>query len=103
MEENIDKRYLPYGSVVKLKEDKRQYMIIGLQVEVFEKENQSNKYYFDYSSIMLPKGYTGEKELVLFNAKDIETVVFNGFMDKNISTYYDDIKWEVDRREKNEE
>ena len=97
--EKDENKYLPYGSVVKLKDDGRLYMIVGLQVEVKNSKNNS-EYYFDYSSIVLPKGYIGEEEMVLFNADSIGKVVFKGYMNKKISTYYEDVKWEVDRREK---
>ncbi len=100
MEDVADNRYLPYGSVVKLKEDGRLYMIIGLQVGA-QKKDTNEVFYLDYSSIVLPKGYVGENEVVLFNADKIEKVIYKGFVNDKISSYYEDVKWEVDRRESN--
>ncbi len=98
---NNDLKYLPYGTVVKLKFDDRYYMITGLQIEINDKENRK-KYYCDYISIPLPQGYTGEDQMMLFNSENIEKIIFNGYMDKKISSFYDDIKWSVNRRKKNE-
>ncbi len=100
MEEEKNK-YLPYGSVVKLKNDSNMYMIIGLQVEFTNKTTQERTYY-DYLSEIIPQGYVSEDNLSLFNTDDIENVVFVGYYNEKIKSYYEDIKWSVDRRKKNE-
>ncbi len=99
---DIDLKYLPYGSIVKLKNDDRLYMIISLQAKI-ENNDDKKKYYADYISVTLPRGYTNTDDLVLFNATDIDKVMYVGYMNKKIESYYDDIKWEVDRRDKNGE
>lgn len=68
-------RYLPIGSVIKLKDIEKRIMICGW----FQVKEDGTEY--DYSGCMFPEGIINSDELVLFNDTDVETVFFIGMQD----------------------
>lgn len=65
---------LPIGSVVKLRNAEKKVMIQGIMLNVDEK-------YFDYAGVLYPEGFMGEGSQLAFQAEDIETLLFCGFID----------------------
>lgn len=76
-----NKKLLPLGSLVYLKEGTVKMLIIGrlnlLTIE--EKETVL----FDYSAVMYPSGYIGEDKIYFFNEEDIDKVEFEGYSDSD--------------------
>ncbi len=70
-------RILPIGTVVKLKNEKIKVMIIARMMTLTIGEE---KFYYDYSGCMYPRGLVGNK-VANFNEEDIEEVLFEGFVD----------------------
>lgn len=67
---------LPIGTVVKVKEIKREVMIYGVLQRDFEKKEM-----LDYVAVPYPEGYSIDSLTITFNHDDIETVVYRGFED----------------------
>lgn len=64
---------LPIGSVVILKNAAKSLMIIGrFQVDMEDKK------IYDYAGCMYPEGFLNANQLFLFQAEDIETILFKG-------------------------
>lgn len=70
---------LPIGSVVYLKEGTVKMVIIGRSnlLALPEKETVL----FDYSAVIYPLGYVGEKEIYFFNKNDVDKIEFKGYSD----------------------
>ena len=66
---------LPIGSVVLLRNGKKKLMIIGIK----QADAENPSVVFDYSGVMYPEGYLGEKSFFLFDHKDICDVIYNGY------------------------
>lgn len=66
---------LPIGSVVLLRNGKKKLMIIGIK----QADAENPSVVFDYSGVMYPEGYLGEKSFFLFNHKDISDVIYTGY------------------------
>ena len=86
--EKVD--YLPLGSVVLVRGEKRKFMIVGRGLLVNLK---GMRRYFDYGGCLYPEGMIGDS-MVYFNHADIETVFAKGYADKendmilnNINSY----------------
>ncbi|MBO6134279.1 MAG: DUF4176 domain-containing protein [Lachnospiraceae bacterium] len=69
------KELLPIGSVVLLRNGRKKLMIIGIK----QADAENPSVIFDYSGVMYPEGYLGEKSFFLFNHKDIVDVIFTGY------------------------
>ena len=72
-------KFLPIGTVVKLKKSEALFMIVGYDAS-FEK-NKDKKY--DYIGYIYPIGFNSKKDNYLFNYDDIEKIVFKGYIDKS--------------------
>ena len=70
------KTLFPIGSVVLLKGGERPLMIVGFR----QKEARTNKVW-DYSAVLHPDGLFDSNSLYLFNADQIESLLFMGFLD----------------------
>ena len=81
---------LPIGSVVMLRNGKRPLMIYG----ICQTDNESGKEY-DYISVIWPEGNLGTGSSFMFNADDIDKLLFRGaegtdrdeFINKIVSYY----------------
>ncbi|HFR3425709.1 TPA: DUF4176 domain-containing protein [Streptococcus suis] len=74
-----NRKHLPIGSVVRLKNLDRDLMIVGL-FPVVEKEGEQR--YFDYTATYLPIGSV-HQDNAFFNKEDIEEVIFIGYIEIN--------------------
>ena len=71
-------KYLPVGTVVKLKNGNKRIMITGFCCRV---ENEPNKIY-DYTGCLYPEGYISDKDILLFNHDQIENIYHLGLIDQ---------------------
>lgn len=79
-EDNMEGRFLPIGSVVRLKEGQKRLMITGfLQMEQDEK---GQKNIWDYSGCLYPEGMLTSEANYVFNHSQIEKVYFVGLVDE---------------------
>lgn len=67
-------KLLPVGSVVCLKENSRNLLIIG----IMQKKISTGKVY-DYMGVLYPEGYIGGKMQFLFMHEDIKKIQYIGF------------------------
>lgn len=67
--------YLPIGSIVKLKNDNKLYMILGYYS--LEYHNGINIY--DYVACSYPEGLLIKNNMISFNHEDISTTIFIGY------------------------
>lgn len=82
----FNKKYLPIGSVVGVKNDSRRLLIIGRQVYA-----DSNRVVRDYVALEYPNGFIdAEDKFILFDRPDIEVVYHYG--------YVDEVERELDQR-----
>lgn len=72
----MEKRFLPIGSVVLLKNSKKRVMIVGVQ----QKQFNTTKIW-DYSGCLYPEGIIDPDRLFLFDASQIERLYFVGYQD----------------------
>lgn len=69
---------LPNGSIVRLKEGSKKLVIYGRKQIMMTEPPQS----FDYIGCLYPEGYINPDYTYAFNHKDIEKIVFTGFIDE---------------------
>ena len=89
-------KYLPIGTVVKLKRSDKRVFITSFLV----KTSDSDKIY-DYSGFPYPEGMTDPQKVILFNNKDIDKVDFNGYEDKEWKEFSENLK-SVKAKEQND-
>ncbi len=76
----MEKKYLPIGSVVRLKEGTKRLMITGfLPIENEEKEDRK---VWDYCGCLYPEGVLVSTDNYLFDHSQIEEVHFLGLIDE---------------------
>lgn len=73
----IQKKYLPIGTVVMLKNGTKRVMITGFCA--MSKENE--KKIWDYSGCLYPEGFLSSDQTCLFNHSQIEKVYHLGLAD----------------------
>lgn len=74
---DMEKEFLPLGSVVRLKNGTKRILICGrLQLR------ESDQCIFDYCACYYPEGILNPQELFLFQHCDIEEICFRGFSDE---------------------
>lgn len=66
------KDLLPIGSVVVLKDAEKALMIIG----ILPRSEEGVK---DYIGVLYPEGYINSEMFLVFDHKDIDTILFRGF------------------------
>lgn len=71
----MDKKYLPIGSVVMLKEGRKNLMITGF---CMIDKNDNDKMY-DYCGCLHPEGLLDTEKVALFNHEQIEKVWYLGY------------------------
>lgn len=71
---------LPLGSIVRLAGGAKNLMIIGKYIKTSDKEH-------DYISVPFPEGYINDKMFYLFDHKDIENVINEGFVNGEVKAY----------------
>lgn len=70
---------LTIGTIVRIKKmaSGMNMMIVGYYP--IEKETET---LFEYSGILYPQGFIGERSIFLFYAEDIEEIIFDGYSDE---------------------
>lgn len=69
-------KYLPIGTVVKLKEGTKRVMITG-----FSCKNADDNITYDYNGCLYPEGMISTNKICLFNHNQIETIYHIGLID----------------------
>ena len=72
----VEEKYLPIGTVVRLKEGKKNLMIIGFAAS----SKDSGDKIFDYMGSFYPEGVFTTEMNFLFNHDQIEEILFKGFV-----------------------
>ncbi len=80
-------KYLPYGSVVSVKDRINKLMIVGYMVKA-----EGFKTY-DYCGIELPRGFQKMEDLIAFNNSSIKEVHYKGYTDETLASFYEDVEW----------
>lgn len=109
----MNKRYLPIGSVIKLKNNNKMIMITGY----YSVEYENDLEIYDYSGCAYPEGVMIKSSYCSFNQSDIKEVLFEGYKTKEYTKltnglneidseivdgdtkYFDDKKIELDKIE----
>ena len=71
-------RFLPLGTIVKLKTGKKKLMITGFCLY----DDEHGHVFYDYCGCMYPEGMLSNREANLFNHGDIEEVLHLGVSDE---------------------
>lgn len=80
-----NKRFLPIGTVVLLKNGKKELMIISYRIkpngEVYDKNGKVNIHdkTFDYGACLYPEGMIESDQIFAFNHEQIESISFLGY------------------------
>lgn len=88
MSEKKNEKFLPLGSIVRLKGGQLPVMIIGYTVVA---NDDSNKI-FDYNATFYPMGTLDTSIVTPFNHKQIEEIIFIGYEDESGIAYRDNLK-----------
>ena len=67
----MDRKILPLGTVVRVKDKKERYVILGRHVE-------NNKIRYDYLCLVYPYGYHDNSEFLYINDSDVTSMYFLG-------------------------
>lgn len=70
----MEEKYLPIGTVVRLKDGRKNLMIIGFMASA----NETNGEMRDYMGALYPEGVLSTDMTFLFNHNQIEEIVFKG-------------------------
>lgn len=74
----LEEKYLPIGTVVRLHGFTKKIMITGFRMI----ENNNENTVWDYSGCSFPEGIVSSTEAVLFNHSEIEKIEYNGYVDE---------------------
>ncbi len=86
------KNLLPLGTVVTIDGLEHKLMI----VEYFVKNKNSDKS-FDYLAVLWPEGDITSETKFMFNAKDIDTIYFYGFVNSESLEFLEDLNNELNK------
>lgn len=75
---NKPETLLPNGSIVRLREGTKKLVIYGRKQIMMTDPPRS----FDYIGCLYPEGYINPDYTYAFNHKDIEEVIFTGYVDE---------------------
>ncbi len=75
----MNDKYLPIGTIVRLKKGEMKLMITSYLI--FSPESKNDKKMYDYGGCGFPEGIVASKFAVGFNHEDIEEVIFKGLVD----------------------
>ena len=78
MNNEVNSKYLPVGSVVLLKDAKKKLVITGFMVY----GAGDNKQVFDYSGCLYPEGVIDSNQTAVFNHNQIEKIIYLGYIDE---------------------
>lgn len=78
----MNKRYLPIGSVIKLKNNNKSIMITGYYSVEYARDLEI----YDYSGCAYPEGVMIKSSCCSFNQSDIKEVLFEGYKTEEYKT-----------------
>lgn len=78
----MNKRYLPIGSVIKLKNNNKSIMITGYYSVEYARDLEI----YDYSGCAYPEGVMIKSSCCSFNQSDIKEVLFEGYKTDEYTT-----------------
>lgn len=78
----MNKKYLPIGSIVKLKNKDVLIMVTGY----YSVEYEENVMIYDYSDCLYPEGLMVKNGICSFNQSDIDNVIFKGYESDSYNT-----------------
>jgi hypothetical protein len=81
-----EKKLLPVGSVVYLKEGTLKLVVLSRGELVLVHKDDEKSVYFDYMGGIYPQGNDPENNYY-FNHEDIEKVIFKGYIDEDENRY----------------
>jgi len=79
----MEEKYLPVGTVVRLKDGQKNLMVIGFMASA----NETGNRVFDYMGVLYPEGVISSDMNFLFNHDQIEQVLFKGFVNEEETTF----------------
>ena len=88
MENGIQDKYLPIGTVVLLNGGTKKVMITGF-CSVTEEEKDK---VYDYTGCIYPEGYLDYDEICLFDHNQIEKVYHMGYIDEECQDFNEELK-----------
>lgn len=92
----IEDKYLPAGTVVRLKDGKKRVMIIGFCI----KEEKDNSRVWDYSGCIFPEGLLSSDHVCLFDHEQIDKVFYYGLIDDEEENFKANLK-KIKKEEEN--
>ena len=84
----MEEKYLPIGTVVMLKEGKKEIMITGY----LPIPNGQEKIMYDYSACLYPEGIISSDQVIVFNHDQIDKVYYKGFESEGYKELNEKIK-----------
>jgi hypothetical protein len=85
---------LPIGSLVKLNKE----LDLKMMITGYGMVNEEDGKFYHYSGVYYPRGICNEFSFHLFNAEDIEEVVYKGYINKSseellpaLSEFFDEV------------
>lgn len=107
MENKIDEKFLPIGTVVLLKNGIKELMITSYcpipKGNVYDKSGKvdlEEGKMFDYGACFYPEGIIKSQQTFVFNHDQIERVCFKGYETEAQKKFSDTIKEELAKKEK---
>lgn len=81
-------KYLPIGSVLKLKKGTKEVMIIGYLCTTTDDKEKV----YDYCGCLYPEGYLGSDKTLFFNHDDIDIIYSLGYINQNSKDFIEKLK-----------
>ena len=91
-------KYLPIGTVVKLKDADTRIMIVGFYPEIIL---NNKKVRYDYSACLFPEGVLSSDKSLVFNHDQIDKLYFYGLVDEEQKIFMNRLKELIEEEEKN--
>ena len=88
MENGIQDKYLPIGTVVLLNGGTKKVMITGFCSVTQEEKDKV----YDYTGCIYPEGYLDYDEICLFDHNQIEKVYHMGYIDEECKDFNEELK-----------
>lgn len=82
----MKEKYLPIGTVVRLKNGTKKMMIIGFMASVKTEDNNTSSY--DYIGCLYPEGFISVDNMLLFQHDQIEEVYNEPYADEESGAFH---------------
>lgn len=99
--DNIKEKYLPIGTVVKLKDNDHRVMITGYCMaskDELKSDKKDSVIIWDYSACLFPEGVTSVKKNIVFNHGAIVEVYHYGLMNNETELLNNYIKKAINKK-----